>query len=68
MGAKSEESSPKSPNPLAFALRMVLGTTAGFYYFVLPLYMWIKDKIWCVRCAQLRWAPWWAPRWGGLIA
>ena len=29
-----------------FLLRLLLGSTAGFYYFVLPVYMWIKDKVW----------------------
>lgn len=44
---KPQETSGKSrSNPLLFVLRLLLGSTAGFYYFVLPVYMWIKDKIW----------------------
>ncbi|KAL3153968.1 hypothetical protein ABBQ32_013524 [Trebouxia sp. C0010 RCD-2024] len=44
---KPQETSGKSrSNPLMFVLRLLLGSTAGFYYFVLPVYMWIKNKIW----------------------
>ena len=43
---KRETSGKRSRNPLMFLLRLLLGSTAGFYYFVLPVYMWIKDKIW----------------------
>ena len=44
---KPQETSGKSrSNPLLFVLRLLLGSTAGFYYFVLPVYMWIKDKVW----------------------
>jgi len=27
-------------------LRLLLGTAAGFYYFVLPIYMWLKNLVW----------------------
>eukprot|EP00891_Asterochloris_glomerata_P003576 jgi/Astpho2/3576/Aster-06483 len=43
---KRETSGKRSKNPLMFLLRLLLGSTAGFYYFVLPVYMWMKDKIW----------------------
>ena len=43
---KRETSGKRSRNPLMFLLRLLLGSTAGFYYFVLPVYMWIKDKVW----------------------
>ena len=44
---KPLETSGKSrSNPLLFVLRLLLGSTAGFYYFVLPVYMWIKDRVW----------------------
>jgi MPBQ/MSBQ methyltransferase len=33
-------------NPLAVAVRVVLGSLAGFYYFVLPVYMWLKNLVW----------------------
>lgn len=33
-------------NPLAFLLRLLLGTAAGFYYFVLPIYMYLKNLVW----------------------
>lgn len=40
------QNSQNDSNPLAFVARVVLGTTAGFYYFLLPIYMWIKNLIW----------------------
>ena len=40
------EDGPRSKNPLLFLLRFTLGTTAGFYYFILPWYMWLKNLIW----------------------
>lgn len=46
MGPKAEESGRLSTNPLSFLLRLLLGTSAGFYYFVLPIYMYIKNLIW----------------------
>eukprot|EP00894_Picocystis_sp_ML_P001949 jgi/Pico_ML_1/52466/g3167.t1 len=30
-------------NPMVFLPRLVLGTAAGFYYFVLPIYMFLKN-------------------------
>lgn len=45
--AKPAESRTElNSNPFKVALRLLLGTLAGFYYFVLPIYMWIKDKVW----------------------
>jgi MPBQ/MSBQ methyltransferase len=44
--APSEVSHKMNSNPLSFLARLILGTTAGFYYFVLPIYMWIKNLIW----------------------
>eukprot|EP00959_Pyramimonas_sp_CCMP1952_P058522 1222110-Pyramimonas_sp.AAC.1 len=35
---------PRS-NPVSFFLRMLLGSTAGFYYTLVPIYMWIKNLI-----------------------
>lgn len=46
IGPKAEDKSKKLANPLMFLLRLVLGTLAGFYFFLVPTYMWIKDKIW----------------------
>lgn len=46
LGPKAEESHARNTNPLSFLLRLLIGTTAGFYFFVVPVYMWIKDKIW----------------------
>jgi hypothetical protein len=34
LGPKAEECSKVSGNPLSFLLRLLLGTTAGFYYFL----------------------------------
>ena len=46
LGPKAEESSQLNTNPLAFLFRVLLGSTAGFYYFVLPVYMWVKNLVW----------------------
>ena len=46
LGVKQEKSEALNTNPLAFLLRLVLGTTAGFYYFLLPVYMWLKNLVW----------------------
>ena len=43
---KSEQSESLNTNPISFLFRLVLGTTAGFYYFVLPVYMWLKNLVW----------------------
>ena len=43
MGAKAEVSGKLNTNPFSFLLRLLLGTAAGFYYFVVPVYMYIKD-------------------------
>eukprot|EP00249_Psilotum_nudum_P008203 c21114_g1_i1 orf=261-1397(+) len=32
-------------NPFVFLYRFILGTMAALYYFLLPIYMWIKDQI-----------------------
>ena len=46
LGPKAEISEELNTNPLAFLVRLLLGSTAGFYYFVLPVYMWFKNLIW----------------------
>ncbi len=46
MGPKVEESGARRGNSMTFPLRLLLGSLAGFYYFVLPVYMWIKNLIW----------------------
>jgi len=46
MGPKLEASGKSSGNPFAFLGRFVLGTLAGGYYFVLPIYMWLKNLVW----------------------
>lgn len=46
LGPKAEESHKRNSNPLSFLLRLILGSAAGFYFFVIPMYMWIKDKVW----------------------
>jgi len=49
LGEMAEESSntekKKEANPFKTFWRVVLGSLAGFYYFVLPVYMWIKNLI-----------------------
>jgi ubiquinone/menaquinone biosynthesis C-methylase UbiE len=46
LGPKAETSHESMANPLLFLLRLLLGTTAGFYFFLVPVYMWFKNKIW----------------------
>jgi MPBQ/MSBQ methyltransferase len=46
LGPKTEQSGTINTNPLMFLARTVLGSLAGFYYFVLPLYMWVKHLVW----------------------
>lgn len=41
-----EVSTRMNSNIFTFLTRLVLGTIAGFYYFVLPIYMWVKNLIW----------------------
>jgi MPBQ/MSBQ methyltransferase len=44
LGPKREDRSRKGPNPLASLLRLFVGTIGGLYYFLVPIYMWLKDK------------------------
>lgn len=44
--AKAEERGAPRSNPVLFLLRLLLGTTAGLYFFLVPIYMWLKDKVW----------------------
>ncbi|KAF6255464.1 plant-type MPBQ/MSBQ methyltransferase [Scenedesmus sp. NREL 46B-D3] len=46
LGPKAEESGKVSGNPLSFLLRLLLGSTAGFYYFLVPIYMYLKHLVW----------------------
>ena len=42
----AEVSSKMNSNIFSFLARLILGSAAGFYYFVLPIYMWIKNLVW----------------------
>ncbi|KAF4351937.1 hypothetical protein F8388_002299 [Cannabis sativa] len=44
LGPKAEDVK-KPVNPLTFLLRLLLGVTATTYFALVPIYMWIKDKI-----------------------
>lgn len=46
LGPKLEDRTSQKSNPLAFISRLLLGSAAGFYYFLLPWYMWLKNLIW----------------------
>lgn len=35
-----------SRNPLALLARVVAGSAAGFWYFLLPVYFWLKNLVW----------------------
>ena len=43
---KAEQSSGMNTNPISFALRLILGMLGGFWFFLLPIYMWLKNLIW----------------------
>ncbi|KAG5567529.1 hypothetical protein RHGRI_002914 [Rhododendron griersonianum] len=43
LGPKAEDVSAPV-NPLVFLLRFLLGATAGMYYVLVPIYMWLKDQ------------------------
>lgn len=45
LGPKAEDRAVPKSNPFSFLLRLILGTTAGFYYTLVPIYMWIKNLI-----------------------
>jgi hypothetical protein len=44
LGPKAEERGKVSGNPISFLLRLLLGTTAGFYYFLVRTVL-------CCQCA-----------------
>ncbi|XP_048336292.2 2-methyl-6-phytyl-1,4-hydroquinone methyltransferase, chloroplastic [Ziziphus jujuba] len=44
LGPKQEDVS-KPVHPLVFLSRLILGALAGAYFVLVPIYMWIKDKI-----------------------
>ncbi|GLC41707.1 hypothetical protein PLESTB_000685800 [Pleodorina starrii] len=46
MGPKAEVSNKMNSNPLSFLMRLLLGTAAGFYYFLVPVYMYLKNLVW----------------------
>ncbi|WIA13501.1 hypothetical protein OEZ86_006771 [Tetradesmus obliquus] len=46
LGPKAEERGKVNGNPLSFLLRLLLGTAAGFYYFLVPVYMYLKHLVW----------------------
>eukprot|EP00887_Chlorella_sp_A99_P001498 scaffold8.g1498.t1 len=51
LGPKAEVSEQLNTNLLAFALRVLLGSAAGFYYFLLPFYMWPAVLLLCALAA-----------------
>ncbi|KAL8100738.1 2-methyl-6-phytyl-1,4-hydroquinone methyltransferase, chloroplastic-like [Apium graveolens] len=44
MGPKVEDVS-KPAHPVVFLIRLILGTLAGAYYAIVPIYMWLKDQV-----------------------
>lgn len=44
LGPKAEDVS-KPVNPIVFLFRFLVGTICATYFFLVPIYMWIKDKI-----------------------
>ena len=49
LGPKAEASTRANTNPLSFLLRLLLGTLGGLYYFLVPVYMWVKNLVWPTR-------------------
>ncbi len=46
LGPKAEVSKASNTNPMSFLFRLLLGSAAGLYYFMLPWYMWVKNLVW----------------------
>ncbi|KAJ9512537.1 hypothetical protein QJQ45_018959 [Haematococcus lacustris] len=46
MGPKEEVSGSMNTNPISFLFRLMLGTAAGFWYFILPVYFYLKNLVW----------------------
>uniref|UniRef100_A0A7S3VVX1 MPBQ/MBSQ family SAM-binding methyltransferase profile domain-containing protein n=1 Tax=Dunaliella tertiolecta TaxID=3047 RepID=A0A7S3VVX1_DUNTE len=46
LGPKMETSGSPSSNPISSLVRLILGSLAGFYYFLLPVYMYLKNLVW----------------------
>lgn len=44
LGPKAEVSAAANTNPLSFLMRVVLGSVGGFWYFLLPVYMWCAGR------------------------
>nr|GEZ93902.1 MPBQ/MSBQ methyltransferase 2 [Tanacetum cinerariifolium] len=44
LGPKVKEAE-KPVNPIVFLARLLIGSLAGVYYVLVPIYMWLKDKI-----------------------
>jgi MPBQ/MSBQ methyltransferase len=44
LGPKAEDIS-KHGNPILVFVRFLIGTICATYFFLVPIYMWIKDKI-----------------------
>ena len=48
LGPKAEVSVARNTNPLSFLLRVLLGSVGGFWYFLLPVYMWcVGQRVGC---------------------
>jgi len=45
LGPKVEAKEKPRSSPLSFVLRVILGSAAGFYYTIVPIYMWIKNLL-----------------------
>lgn len=44
LGPKAEDVE-KPVNPFVFFLRFILGAIAATYFVIVPIYMWLKDRI-----------------------
>lgn len=53
LGPKAEVLAAPNTNPLSFLLRVLLGSVGGFWYFMLPIYMWCAGRrggVWLGVC------------------
>jgi hypothetical protein len=53
LGPKAEVSNKQNSNPLLGLLRLLLGTAAGFYYFLVPIYMCVMDAAWSLGAMEV---------------
>lgn len=46
LGPQAEVSEKMNSNPVVTVFRVILGCLGGFWFFLLPIYMWLKNLVW----------------------